>query len=69
MEASRKDSGEKLSSLVSKMYVNTQEIILLEYGISLTRWLIILILRNDSCRLKSTKLWGRSHRRRRRFRV
>jgi len=49
MEASRKDSGEKLSSLVSKMYVNTQEIILLEYGISLTRWLIILILRNDSC--------------------
>ena len=29
---------------------------LLEYSISLTRWLIILILCNDGCRLKSTEL-------------
>jgi len=29
---------------------------LLEYGTSLTRWIVTLILCNDSCRLKSTKL-------------
>jgi len=36
--------AESLSSLVSKVYANTQEIILLEYGISLNRWLIILLV-------------------------
>jgi hypothetical protein len=61
--------AKSLSSLVSKMYANTHGIILLEYGISFTRWLIILILCNDGCQLKSTKLRSRNHQRRRRFGV
>jgi hypothetical protein len=64
-----KIQAKSLSSLVSKMYTNTHGIILLEYGISLARWLIILILCNDGCRLKSTKLRSRNHQRRRCFRV
>ena len=39
-----KIQAKSLSSLVSKVYANTQEIILLEYGISLNRWLIILLV-------------------------
>ena len=48
--------AKSLSSRVSKVYANTQENIIMKYGITLTRWLIILVLCNDGCRLKSTKL-------------
>ena len=40
----KKIQAESLSSLVNKVYADTQGIILLEYGISLTWWLIITYL-------------------------
>jgi hypothetical protein len=40
----RKIQAESLSSLVRKVYANTQEIILLEYSISLNQWLMILLV-------------------------
>jgi hypothetical protein len=38
------------------VYVNTRGIILLEYGISLTQWPIILTLYDDGCRLTKSML-------------
>ena len=44
------------NSLVSKVCINTRGIILLEYGISLTQWLIILTLYDDGFRLTKSML-------------